>query len=224
MGKAPKGQLGDWLDEIPDEVAEAAEAYDAAHTAAQKAKGELNTAKDNLIEKMVETGCKRCPIRNGEKYLELQEREAVKYAKPRDNPGRAESNGESSGGDIVTMKRVRGGRMVTKRTPAKASVVPNDVGAAEPLSRLIGYGMTAKKMDAVALAVGPTIGHLEKAMRENEWWHRDIKGLGQDWIDRLIESLARFRRDNPVPSEEDAVEEPEGDEGTVLDPALAGAR
>lgn len=217
MAKVPNGQLGDWLDEIPEEVAKAAEKFDAAHTKAQKAKGDLNSAKDALIETMIETGCKRCPIRNGEKFLELQEVEKVKYAKPR---AREEANGHASdgGADIVTMKRVRGGRMVTQRTPAKASVVPNDAGAAEPLSRLTGYGMTKKKIEAVEAAVGPTIGHLEKAMRENAWWHRDIRGFGEEWIGRLQEAHLRFRGDYPVPSDD---AEPEGYEGTVLDPAFA---
>lgn len=219
--KAPKGQLGDWLDPIPEAVSEAAEAYDKAHSKAQKVKGELNTAKETLIEKMIQTGCKRCPIRNGEKFLELQEREAVKYAKPKEKPGVSDGDSSGGNGDIVTMKRVRGGRMVTQRTPAKVSVVANDAGAAEPLSRLTAYGMTKAKIEAVKSAVGPTIGHLEKAMRENPWWHRDIKGFGEEWIGRLQDAHLRFRGDYPVPSEDET--EPEGDEGTVLDPAVAGA-
>jgi len=51
----PKGQLGDWLDAIPEEVQEAADAYDKAHSAKSKAKGKLNTARDVPIEKIRST-------------------------------------------------------------------------------------------------------------------------------------------------------------------------
>ena len=61
----PAGQLGDWKDKYPDEVVKAAEEYDKAHAAEQKAKGKKNTAKDNVIAAMREHDCQRVPIRNG---------------------------------------------------------------------------------------------------------------------------------------------------------------
>ncbi len=79
-----KGQLGDWLDEVPEEVQAAADAYETAHKAKAKAVGKFNTARDNVIEKMKETGTKRVPIRNGEKFLRLDEQDVVKIEKRKD--------------------------------------------------------------------------------------------------------------------------------------------
>lgn len=211
--KPPKGQLGDWLDDIPESVAEAAEVYDRTHTAAQKAKGKLNAAKENLIAAMVETGCKRCPIRNGEKFLELEETEKVKFAKPRENPANA-MNGDGAG-ETVAMKRVRGGRMVNVRTPAKAAVTKGDSNASIDLSILKNYGIPVKKIDAIRSACGGnTLGHFEVWMNGNQWWHRDLKGFGEQWITRLQDAHFGVRKDYPVTESE---AEPEGEAGTVLD-------
>jgi hypothetical protein len=81
---APKGQLGDWLEQIPEEVQKLADAYDAAHTSKSKASAKLNTAKDSLIESMKEHGCSKVRIRNGEKFLELGATDKVCYKKPAD--------------------------------------------------------------------------------------------------------------------------------------------
>lgn len=48
-----------------------------------------------------------------------------------------------------------------------------------------------------------TIGDLERTIRENEWWHRDIEGVGPKGIDKIVEALAAFRAKNPMPSAED---------------------
>lgn len=82
----PAGQLGDWQEEIPDEVQKAADAYDAAHTAKSKAYAKLNTAKDSLVESMKEHGVQRVRIRNGEKFLELGATDKVSYKKPKEKP------------------------------------------------------------------------------------------------------------------------------------------
>lgn len=138
-----------------------------------------------------------------------------------DEPDEDEDDAESSGDDIVTQERTKGGRHVTKRTPAKVSVVKNDAGAEQPMKALVDFGLPSSKCKAVAASVGPTIGHLEKKMREDAWWHRNIKGIGKEYVDRVTDALTAFRRANPVPSEDEP--EPQGDEGTVLDPAVAGA-
>lgn len=110
-------------------------------------------------------------------------------------------NGEGNG-EVVTQKRIKGGRHVTVRTPAKVSVVAGDAGAARPMSSLMKHGMSDRQCRTLKDAFGPTIGHLEKAMRESEWWHRDVKGFGEERITKLIDSLVAFRAENPVPSEE----------------------
>lgn len=83
---APVGQLGDWLEEIPEEVQKCADAYDSAHTAKSKAQGKLNTAKDSLIESMKANNCSRVRIRNGETFLELGATDKVSYKKPKEKP------------------------------------------------------------------------------------------------------------------------------------------
>lgn len=78
----PVGQLGDWGDKYPEAVQTAADDYDKAHTAKGKAQGKLNTAKDNLIDRMKEHGVKRVRIRNGEKFLVVDSTDKIKYEKP----------------------------------------------------------------------------------------------------------------------------------------------
>ncbi|MCC7419831.1 MAG: hypothetical protein IT428_06105 [Planctomycetaceae bacterium] len=191
------GEIGD---RIPPEVESAADDYDKHYSATIKAREKRDAAKLTLIEKMKATGCKRCPIRGGAKFLELEEVDKIKHTKPKENPA-AQINGE--GGDVV-MKRGRGGRMTTVHRPATTSVVKGDKGAAMPMASLVPHGLTAKKAESLAAAFGKTIGHLEKAMRENEYWHRDVKGMGEEWITKTIDALLAFRKEHPVPSEDDA--------------------
>lgn len=82
----PAGQLGDWQEEVPDEVQKCADAYDASHTAKGKASAKLNTAKDSLIESMKENSVNRVRIRNGEKFLVLDVKDGVRYEKPKEEP------------------------------------------------------------------------------------------------------------------------------------------
>lgn len=84
--------------------------------------------------------------------------------------------------------------------PASAGRKIVDAGAAASLSSLKKWGMTDKKLEAIREAVGgDTIWHLEEAMRKNEWWHREIKGLGDEWITRLQDAHLEFRKVYPMP-------------------------
>lgn len=82
---AKRLQLGDWLDEVPDAVQDAADDYDKAHTAKNKAQGKLNTAKENLIAKMRANGITKVRIRNGEKFLKISALDKITYQKPEDS-------------------------------------------------------------------------------------------------------------------------------------------
>ena len=87
-GEVPPGQLGDWLDEVPENVQAAADEYEKAHREYQNKKAALNTAKENVIALMRESGCKRCSVRNGEKVLVYDTSEKVKLeARKRDDAG-----------------------------------------------------------------------------------------------------------------------------------------
>lgn len=78
----PKGQLGDWQDEVPEAVQAAADTYDKAHTAKNNAQGKLNTAKDNLVYSMRENKVEKVRIRNGEKFLKISSTDKISYEKP----------------------------------------------------------------------------------------------------------------------------------------------
>ncbi len=84
--RKPKGQLGDWLEEVPEEVQEAADAYDKAHTAKTKTQGKLNSAKDILIDVMREHKVDKVRIRNGEKLLTISATDKITYEKPEESP------------------------------------------------------------------------------------------------------------------------------------------
>lgn len=111
--KPAKGQLGDWLDEIPEDVQAAADAYDKAHTDAQKAKAKFNTARETVITKMKDKKVNRVPIRNGEKFLVYRKKDGVVIKKPQDKPG---ADGEPA-----------------KRGPGRPRKTPEDNGATEDI-------------------------------------------------------------------------------------------
>lgn len=94
--------------------------------------------------------------------------------------------------------------------------VPFDAGAQAPIDSLIEFGLTAKQVEMIvnselAARVGEikTVGHLEKAIRENDQASRMIKGIGVTKFDKVTDAIVAFRQVNPVPSRED--EEPEAD-------------
>lgn len=87
----------------------------------------------------------------------------------------------------------------------KPLIVVADLGAAMPITSLIEFGITKKKCDIIRTAAGgDTIGHFESFMRSNEWWHRELKGMGEEWITKLQDAHLAFRQRNPMPTEEDA--------------------
>jgi hypothetical protein len=79
--EAPDGQLGDWLDQIPEEVQNAGEKYATAREAFNRAKSQMDGAKEVLIDTMEEHGVKRFPFRDGQKVFELDESTTVKIKK-----------------------------------------------------------------------------------------------------------------------------------------------
>lgn len=81
------------------------------------------------------------------------------------------------------------------------AAAPPDEGAAMPIGKLAEYGLTEKQCEMLVASKLEikTVGDLEKAMRENEWWHRDVAGLGEKKIDKVTEALCEFRLAYPVP-------------------------
>ena len=79
---SPKGQLGDWLEEVPEDVQDAADSYDKSHSAKSKADGKMNTARDALVDLMNKNKVLKVSIRNGAKKLVLTVNEKISYEKP----------------------------------------------------------------------------------------------------------------------------------------------
>lgn len=90
-----------------------------------------------------------------------------------------------------------------------------DEGAKLSVTALAGFGMTAKKCEALAEHLDRkyggehSVGRLEELIRTSQWWHRDVSGFGEAAIDKLSDALFAFRQRYPIPSEDDnAVEAP----------------
>lgn len=64
-------------------------------------------------------------------------------------------------------------------------------------------GLSEKEVDLLESADIKMIADLEKKMREDRWWHKNVKGFGQAKVDKLTDALLDWRLRNPVPSEEE---------------------
>lgn len=89
--------------------------------------------------------------------------------------------------------------------PSCLDDLKRDDGAAMPLSTLEQFGTTKHITKLLKAAVGGgTVGHLEKFMAANpEYWHRDIKGIGEEKLTTLQDAHLAFRQQNPMVSDED---------------------
>lgn len=76
---------------------------------------------------------------------------------------------------------------------------PADPSADLPIDALVQYGITEKAAESLESQECGTIGALEKRMREDEQWHRKLDGFGEQKINKLIDALLAFRKDNPIP-------------------------
>jgi hypothetical protein len=76
---------------------------------------------------------------------------------------------------------------------------------------IINLGVTEKEAELLEEADIKTVAELEKQMRTNAWWHREIKGFGQAKVDKLSDLLMGWRMKNPVPATEEDDDEPEDD-------------
>lgn len=84
---------------------------------------------------------------------------------------------------------------------------PAPIPDPNPLEALTAYGVTAKQVEMLQQSELElkTVEGLERAISEDEWWHKKVKGMGQTKIDGLIDALVKFREANPIA-------EPEADE------------
>lgn len=83
----PSGQLGDWLEEIPVEVRDAADSYISVLREYNAAKESMNYEKQNCIEKMKEHGVTRVRIDEGGKYLVCEDTVKLKTEKAKKDDG-----------------------------------------------------------------------------------------------------------------------------------------
>lgn len=76
---------------------------------------------------------------------------------------------------------------------------PADPATELPIDALVQYGITDKAAESLESQEIPTIGALEKRMEEDVFWHRKLDGFGDTKINKLIDALLAFRKENPVP-------------------------
>lgn len=89
-----------------------------------------------------------------------------------------------------------------KKSAKSNGAVATDEGSKKSIFELVKFGMTHKKCELVAEACGgSTIGKFEAWMRRNEFWHRDIKGFGEEWITKLQDAHLNFRAQYPYAEE-----------------------
>lgn len=67
-----------------------------------------------------------------------------------------------------------------------------------------------------------TVGDLLRAISDDEWWHKKIKGYGDVKINKLTgEVLVDYRAKNPIPDSDDRLKRCRAEEcGTEYDPSL----
>lgn len=104
-------------------------------------------------------------------------------------------------GPMPKVKPARGAR------PLPGTV---DAGAAMPLmtltKKIYAGGMTKRKIEAVIAACGgDTIGAFEEWTRKNEFWTRDVPGIGAEWLTKFQDAWLAFRLAHPVPQEDGSI-------------------
>lgn len=92
---------------------------------------------------------------------------------------------------------------------ATAKAMREDKGAKQPIEEL---GLPKGILKNLKGAELKTVGDLEKLIRENEWWHTDIDGVGPAGVEKIIDALFEHRKTYPVPCEDD---EPEDEADTI---------
>jgi hypothetical protein len=71
-------------------------------------------------------------------------------------------------------------------------------------------GLSEKQLETLQSYGIETIGALEERMRSSELWHRDLRGFGEERINRLINTLRVYRAKFPQPAPPDPA--PTGDQ------------
>lgn len=64
--------------------------------------------------------------------------------------------------------------------------------------RELPFGMTDKEITILEQHDIFTVGHLEQRMRDDAYWHQNIKGFGEGKVSKLIESLRVWRTKFPM--------------------------
>ena len=80
----PDGLLGDWADEVPDPLQQAADEYDSLYQKAANATSKSNAAREKCIDLMKKHNINRVRIRNGKKHLTLSTADRLKIEKPKE--------------------------------------------------------------------------------------------------------------------------------------------
>lgn len=103
------------------------------------------------------------------------------------------------------------GPMARRRTYGE-----DDPAKTAPIMELERYGVVETKCTAICDAFNiTTMSQFFAKMAENEWWHRDVKGVGVAAVDKIVDAVTAWRRDNPIPEPESEPEQ----QGALCDDA-----
>jgi hypothetical protein len=97
----------------------------------------------------------------------------------------------------------------TAAVAAERKRAGQDEAGRESIKKL---GMTKGLTANVEAAGCKTIADLEEFIRTNEWWHRNIKGVGEEKVNIILDSLMVYRQQHPVPSDDDETEDEDSPE------------
>ena len=87
------------------------------------------------------------------------------------------------------------------------SETPASDWGTEPVSALTGHGLTPKKCEAIAEALKKhgkpqaRVVDFRDWMNGNEWWHREVEGVGEKSLEPIIDALNSYYAANPEAEE-----------------------
>lgn len=103
---------------------------------------------------------------------------------------------------------------IAKPLPGQKRLL-KDPGGAMSLAVLKDFGLTKSKCETLIAHVevqtgGVSIAHFEAMQRKQEYWYRDIKGFGGEWITKLQDAHLAFRTKYPMPDPDEPSEPKDG--------------
>ena len=183
------------IEELTSELIEAHEEIDSINAELERLKGEMKSYKEDLEEAVANASLiakKIKDVRSGN--LEFQT----------ELPFRCDRNSDPQ----IPPKTAA--EMDAEKQQAAKSIPVVDVGGLQDLDVLRkgrlqktisvpceGLGLSSKQVEKLKseIGTGGSIADFEKFVKNNPWWHRDIKGFGEETVAKITDAWVAFRRD-----------------------------